>query len=107
MSEDTGIYRTPIPLTGPDCYFTGMKENTVRLYVSDIVYDVLRKRELTQKDEEAIRTAVDATIQMAILNHYNICADKRGRSGHVAFTVILSVMSLLIALASLASKFMG
>ena len=90
-----------------DCHFMGRKEDDIHREIKEIVYDILKNRELSRSEEKVFKEVANDAFDIMIAGHQSKCTQQRlekeeksKKTGRDWLTIIISIMSFLTALAA-------
>jgi len=78
-----------------DCFFENKSEDDIKRYIDSCIYQVLKDRSLTSKEEQTIKTAMKEVIELRILNHEKDCSQNRRVFYFSIASIIISLLALL------------
>jgi len=91
-----------------DCHFMGRKPEDVRREIKEIVYEILKNRELSRSEEKVFREVANEAFDIMISAHNSACAQKRAeekaaekQTGRDWMGIIINAIMMLIAIGSL------
>ena len=80
------------------CYFDKKDIDDITRFVNEKIYLYLKDREITQKEEGAIRSAMKDVITTRLLNHEMNCKKERGADWYVKATLLIAIAAILVSL---------
>ena len=101
-----------------DCHFIGRNRDDIHREVKELIYDILKNRELSRSEEKVFREVANETVDIMISAHCHECKEKRideekaveerrkkddlenQKKGRDWLGLMINLLSMLIALAA-------
>ena len=90
-----------------DCHFMGRKQEDIHREFKELVFDILKSRELSRSEEKVLKEVANEAFDIMIASHKSECVQQRTekeaeqkKTGRDWLGIVINVLSMLIALAA-------